>query len=102
MDYHALLKQECHVWVTVDCKHAVLWRLILKLMSQMGKVLISPHANATDKHRFYVLWDTSRKRSVWVRVNAPGMKRICFKLKWKTFVGNCFGCGKWGHFMAGL
>ena len=28
VDYHALLKQECPVWVTVDCKHAFLWPLL--------------------------------------------------------------------------
>ena len=33
-------------------------------------------------------------------MNTPGMKRLCFKLKWETFVGHCFGCGEWGHFMA--
>ena len=25
---------------------------------------------------------------------------LCFKLKWETFAGHCFGCGEWGHFMA--
>ena len=100
VDYHALLKQECPVWVTVDCKHAFLWPLLPELMSQMGKVLVSPHANATNKCRFCVLWDTSRKRPGWVRMNTPGMKRLCFKLKWETFAGHCFGCGEWGHFMA--
>ena len=33
-------------------------------------------------------------------MNTPGMKRLCFKLKWETFAGHCFGCGGWGHFMA--
>ena len=27
-------------------------------------------------------------------------ERHCFKLKWETFAGHCFGCGEWGHFMA--
>ena len=44
VDYHALLKQECPIWVRVDCKHAFLWSLLPK-MSQMGNVLVSPHAN---------------------------------------------------------
>ena len=100
VDYHALLKQECPVWVTVDCKHAFLWPLLPELMSQMGKVLVSPHANATNKCRFCVLWDTQRKRPGWVRMNTHGMKSLCFKLKWETFAGHCFRCGEWGHFMA--
>ena len=66
----------------------------------MGKVLVSPHANATNKCRFCVLWDTSRKRPRWVSMNTPSMKRVFLKLKWETFVGHCFGCGEWGHFMA--
>ena len=66
----------------------------------MGKVLVSPHANATNKYRFCVLWDTSRKRPGWVRMNTHGMKSLCFKLKWETFASHCFGCGVWGHFMA--
>ena len=52
----------------MDCKHAFLWPLLLELMSEMGKVLVSPHANATNKCRFCVLWDTSRKRPGWVRM----------------------------------
>ena len=32
-------------------------------------------------------------------MNTIGMKRLCFKLKWETFLGNCFGCGEWSHFM---
>ena len=55
VDYHALLKQECLVWVTVDCKHVFLWPLLLEVFSQMGKVLGSTHANATNKCRFCVL-----------------------------------------------
>ena len=30
---------------------------------------------------FCVLWETSHKRSGWVRVNTPDMKILCFKLK---------------------
>ena len=33
-----------------------------------------------------------------MRMNTHGMKILCFKLKWETFVGHCFGC-EWGHFM---
>ena len=69
VDYHALLKQECSVWVTMDCKHAFLCRLLLELMSEMGEVLVSPHANAANKCKFCVLWDTSRKRPRWVRMH---------------------------------
>ena len=32
-DYHALSKQECPIWVTMDCKHVFLWPLLPKLMS---------------------------------------------------------------------
>ena len=35
-----------------------------------------------------------------MRMNTHGMKSLCFKLKWHTFAGHCFGCGEWGHFMA--
>ena len=73
---------------------------ILELMSQMGKVLVSPHADATNKCKFCVLWDTSRKMPGWVHMNTRGMKRLCFKLKWETFASECFGCGQWGLFMA--
>ena len=73
VDYRALLKQECPVFVTLDCKHALLWPLLPELMSQMGKVLVSPNANATNKCRFCVLWDTSHKRPGWVRINRTDM-----------------------------
>ena len=35
-----------------------------------------------------------------MRMNTHGMRSLCFKLKWETFAGHCFGCGEWGHFMA--
>ena len=89
-----LLKQECVLWVTMDCKHAFLWPLLPELRSQMSKALVSPHADGTNKCRFCVLWDTCH-------MNTPGIRKLYFKLKWETFVGHCFGChGEWGHFMA--
>ena len=62
VDYHDLLKQECHLG-TMDCNHAFLWPLLLELMSQMDKVLVAQHADATNNCRFHVLCGTSRKRS---------------------------------------
>ena len=38
----------------------------------------------------------------WVRMKIHGMKSLCFKLKWETFVGHCFGFGEWGKFMANV
>ena len=64
----------------VECKHAFLCPLVPELMSQIGKVLVLPDANATNKWRFCVLWDTSRKRPGWVHINTHGMKSLCFKL----------------------
>ena len=55
--------------------------------------------NVTNIGRFCVM-DTSHKRLGSVCINMPSMKIICFNLKWETFVGHCFGCGEWGHFMA--
>ena len=95
-----LLKQECVLWVTMDCEHAFLWPLLPELRSQMSKALVSPHADGTNKCRFCVLWETSRKRPGWVRMSTHGMKSLCFKFQWETFAGHCFGCGEWGHFMA--
>ena len=63
-------------------------------------MLVPPHANATIKCLFCVLWDTSRKRPDWVRMKTLGMKILCFKFIWETFASHCFGCGEWGHFMA--
>ena len=55
--------------------------------------------NATNIGKFCVM-DTSHKRLGWVCINTPSMKISWFNLKWETFVGRCFGCGEWGHFMA--
>ena len=85
----------------MDCKHSFILPLLLELMSQVGRGLVFPHANATNKCRSCVLiWDTSRKRLGWVCINTPIMKILCFNLKWETFSCYCFGCGEWGHFMA--
>ena len=65
----------------------------------MGKVLVFPHANATNKCRFCVLWDTIPKRLRWVQMNTLSMKRLCFKLKWETFASHCFQWGEWGYFI---
>ena len=100
VDYDTLLKQQCPVWVTVDCKQSFLWSLFLDLMAQLGKVLVAPHANSINKCRFCMLWDTSCKRPSRLRMNITGMRRLCFKLDWGAFAGHCFWCGQWGHFIS--
>ena len=49
-----------------------------KVDKSNGQVLVAPHANATNKRRFCVLWDTSRKRLEWVYMNTSSTKRLCF------------------------
>ena len=46
VDYKDLLKQQCLIWVTFDCNNSFIWDLLLELMSQIGKVLVGPHANS--------------------------------------------------------
>ncbi len=100
VDYDVLLKQQCPVWVSVDCNHSFLWSLLPELMAKIGKVLVAPQPHSSNKRRFCMLWDTSCKRPGWVRMNVPGMRRLCFKLHWETYAGHCFKCGQLGHFVA--
>ena len=100
VDYKDLLKQQCPIWVTVDCNNSFFWDLLPELMSQIGKVLVAPHANSLNKCRFCMLWDTSCKLPGWLSIDTSRFGRFRFKLQWETFAGHCFKCGKLGHFMA--
>ena len=53
VDYKDLLKQQCPIWVTVDCNNSesFFWDLLQELMSQIGKVLVAPHANSLNMLR---------------------------------------------------
>ena len=100
VDYKDLLKQQCPIWVTVDCSNSFFWDLLPGLMSQIGKVLVAPHVNSLNKCRFCMLWDTSCKLPGWLSIDTSRFGRFRFKLQWETFAGHCFKCGKLGHFMA--
>ena len=69
VDYKDLLKQQCPIWVTVDCSNSFFWDLLPGLMSQIGKVLVAPHVNSLNKCRFCMLWDTSCKLPGWLSID---------------------------------
>ena len=100
VDYENLLKQQCPIWVIVDCSNSFFWESLPKWMSQIGKVLVAPHANLLNKCRFCMLWDMSCKLPRWLSIDASRFSQFCFKLQWETFAGHCFKCNQLGHFMA--
>ena len=99
-EYLDILKQDCPVWVEVECKHSTMWPLLHSTIEKLGKILVPPNANAMNRYRMCILWNTAIKRPGCLQIDRIGMPPMYFKLKWGTFAGHCFHCGELGHFMA--
>ena len=100
VEYQDILKQECPVWVEVECTYSVVWPILRSAMEKLGKILVPPSANAQNRYRMCILWNTAIKRPSCLQIACSGMPPMYFRLKWGTFAGHCFHCGVLGHFMA--
>ena len=99
-EFEEILKQECPIWVEVECKFSFLWPIIHSVMEQLGKVIVAPNAKAHNRYRLCMLWDTSKKRPMWLNIKTEEMRSFRCQLHWGSFAGHCFKCGGLGHFMA--
>ena len=100
VEYQDILKQECPVWVEVECNQSTMWPLLCSTIAKLGKVVVPPNANAVNRYRMCILWNTKRKRPGCLHIERAGMPPLYFRLKWGIFAGHCFHCGNLGHFMA--
>ena len=100
VEFQEILKRECPVWVEVQCQNSVVWPLLTSSMEKLGKVLVPPRANAQNRYRLCLLWNTTKKRPTSISLCPIGLPFMRFKLNWGTFAGHCFKCGVLGHFMA--
>lgn len=99
-EFQEILKQECPIWVEIQNCPAMYWPLLHDAMQSLGKVLVPPRSRSNNRNRLCMLWSTSRPRPPWLRLTAPGMRCMHFKLRWGAFAGHCFQCGQLGHFIA--
>ena len=95
-----ILKQECPIWVDVECKFSFLWPIIQRVMEQLGKVIVAPNPKTRNRYRLCMLWNTTKKRPLWLNIKSEEMWSFRCQLHWGSFVGHCFKCGELGHFMA--
>ena len=68
-------------------------------MEQLGKVIVAPNAKANNRYRLCMLWNTTKKRPLWLNIKTE-MRSFRCQLHWGSFAGHCFRCGGLGHFMA--
>ena len=99
-EFQDILKQECPIWVEVECKFSFLWPIIQGVMEQLGKVIVAPNAKAYNRYRLCMLWNTTKKRPLWLNIKTEEMRSFRCQLHWGSFAGHCFRCGGLGHFMA--
>ena len=99
-EFQEILKQECPIWVEVECKFSFLWPIIQGVMEQLGKVIVAPNAKAYNRYRLCMLWNTTKKRPLWLNIKTEEMRSFRCQLHWGSFAGHCFRCGHLGHFMA--
>ena len=99
-EFEEILKQECPIWVEVECKFSFLWPIIQRVMEQLGKVIVAPNPKARNRYRLCMLWNTTKKRPLWLNIKSEEMRSFRCQLHWGSFVGHCFKCGELGHFMA--
>ena len=69
-------------------------------MEQLGKVIVAPNAKAYNRYRLCMLWNTTKKRPLWLNIKTEEMRSFRCQLHWGSFAGHCFRCGHLGHFMA--
>ena len=99
-EFQEILKQECPIWVEVECKFSFLWPIIQGVMEQLGKVIVAPNAKAYNRYKLCMLWNTTKKRPLWLNIKTEEMRSFRCQLHWGSFAGHCFRCGGLGHFMA--
>jgi hypothetical protein len=61
-EFEEILKQECPIWVEVECKFSFLWPILQSVMEQLGKVIVVPNPKAHNRYRLSMLWNTTKKR----------------------------------------
>ena len=69
-------------------------------MEQLGKVIVAPNPKARNRYRLCMLWNTTKKRPLWLNIKSEEMRSFHCQLHWGSFAGHCFKCGELGHFMA--
>ena len=99
-EFEEILKQECPIWVEVECKFSFLWPIIQSVMEKLGKVIVAPNSKAHNRYRLCMLWNTTKKRPMWLNIKTEEMRSFRCQLHWGSFAGHCFKCGGLGHFMA--
>ena len=97
VEYQDILKQECPIWVEVECNQSTMWSLLYSTIAKLGKVVVPPNANVVNRYRVCILWNTKRKRSGCLHIEWACMPQLYFFSKWGIFGRHCFYCGNLGH-----
>ena len=63
-------------------------------------MVVAPDPKARNRYRLCMLWNTTKKRPLWLNIKSEKMQSFCCQLHWGSFVDHCFKCGGLGHFMA--
>ena len=72
--FQEILKQQYPIWVEVDCKFSFLWPIIQGVMELLGKVMVGPNAKADNRYKLRILWNTTKKRPMWLNIKTKEMK----------------------------
>ena len=71
-EFEEILKQECPIWVEVECKFSFFWPIIQSVMEHFGKVIVAPNPKARCRddfrqwHENYMEWTKLRRCNVMV------------------------------------
>ena len=69
VEFQETLKQECPVWLEVECNQSILWSLFYLTIQKLGKILVPSNANAFNRYHMCILWNIVVKRPSYLQID---------------------------------